>query len=70
MKKIIAVLVLASFALVTTVPADDAKPTDKDAPAEKGGCPAGGEKKGCPMSGEKKGGCPKDAPAPKAPESK
>ena len=68
MKKIIAVFVLAAFALVISVSADEAKPCDKDKPAEKGTCPAGGEKKGsCP-----KGGGEKECPAgkDKAPESK
>ncbi len=70
MKKLLAVLVLAAFALVPSLPAaDDVKAGDKDQPTcpmkgkAKGECPAGDKKGGCCPSGGDKGHCPagKDA---------
>ena len=65
MKHLIAVLIVAAFALVPAVRAEDAKPVDKEkpaccpkapkegCPADKGACPKSGDKKECPASKDK-----------------
>ena len=63
MKKLIAVLVLAAFALGPSLLAGEGKCCDKDKAGDKGCCPAG--QKGCP---KKEGGNKPPAPADKTPE--
>ena len=72
MKKLIAILTLAAFAFVPSLPAAD-KCCDKDKAVEKekGCCPAGLKKGCCPKGGDVAKECPAKAKdKDKAPESK
>jgi hypothetical protein len=68
MNKLIVGLMLAAFALVPSLPADEGKPCDKDKAGDQGCCPAGQKKGCCPKDGAQKAGPAKDKAPEKSPE--
>jgi hypothetical protein len=67
MMKYVAILTLAAFAFVPTLPAGGDKCCDKDKAGQKenGSCPAGAKKKGCcPKDGAGQKECPAKDKAP------
>lgn len=69
MKKMIAIVVLTSFAMVGALSAGEGKCCEGDKAPAKGCCPAGKKKEGCPKEGAGEKGCPAKEKAPeKAPE--